>query len=123
MKALRAGLLAAVLVCTLSGCELMQRISDGAYRNAVADGAVAELGERGIRLDGRPSCEMPATGNEALVRVRCTGETTDGAPVVVSGEATRADTEHPREQYVITVGGRPVVEQECLGLGCPSASP
>ncbi|KAB2342099.1 hypothetical protein [Actinomadura rudentiformis] len=122
MRALRAGLLAALLVCTLSACDLMQRISDGAYRNAVADGTVAELEKRGVRLAGRPSCEMPATGDESLVRVRCTGRTTTGVPVVVSGEATQADTDHPREQYVITVGGKPVLDQNCLGLGCPPAS-
>jgi hypothetical protein len=122
VKALRSGLLAALLVFTLSGCDLMQRISDGAYRNAVTDGAIAELKKRGVRLEGRPTCEMPATGSESVVRVRCTGRTTAGVPVEVSGEATQADTEHPREQYVITVGGKAVVDQDCLGLGCPAAS-
>ncbi|MFG2006422.1 hypothetical protein ACGFNU_45480 [Spirillospora sp. NPDC048911] len=122
MNALRAGLLAALLVFALSGCDLMQRISDGAYRNAVTDGTIAELRKRGVRLDGRPSCEMPSTGSESVVRVRCTGRTVAGLPVEVSGEATQADTERPREQYLITVGGKTVVDQDCLGLGCPGAS-
>ncbi|MEU5882723.1 hypothetical protein [Spirillospora sp. NPDC047279] len=120
MRVLRAGLLALLLTTGLSGCDLMQRISEGAYRNAVTDGTIAELDERGVTLAGRPSCELADTGSEAVVRIGCTARTTTGAAVVVTGRALQADTEHPRETYVITVGGTPVVDQDCLGLGCRS---
>lgn len=84
--------LAALLALTLSGCKVMQRISEGAYRNAVSDGVVDELEIRGIELRERPSCESPVPATSSVVR--------------------------PRETYVVTVGGREVLRKGCLGLGC-----
>ncbi|WP_030165890.1 hypothetical protein [Spirillospora albida] len=109
--------LAALLVLTLPGCKVMQRISEGAYRNAVADGAVAELRERGFDVPERPDCTVRASGTD-LVRVNCTGRTGTGRPVTVEGIARDAGAEHPRETYVIAVDGREVLRQDCLGLGC-----
>jgi hypothetical protein len=110
--------LAALLVLALSGCDVMKRISEGAYRNAIADGTVEELGKRGVRLTDRPSCVMPRTGSDSVLRVRCTGRTTTGAPVIVTGGATDADSKNPRENYVVTVGGREVLHKNCLGPDC-----
>ncbi|WP_285496393.1 hypothetical protein [Actinomadura sp. NBRC 104425] len=107
-----------LLVAALSGCDVMKRISEGAYRNAVADGAAVELGERGVRLRGRLSCTTRAGRPESVMRIRCTGRTAEGAPVVVAGVATEADTRRPREHYVITVGGRSVMTADCLGRAC-----
>ncbi|GAA4106978.1 hypothetical protein [Actinomadura miaoliensis] len=118
MRRLSAVLPAALLVLTLSGCDVMKRISEGAYRNAVADGAAVELDERGVRLQGRLSCATPQGGPESVMRIRCTGRTAEGAPVVVTGVATEADTRRPRERYVITVGGRNLMTADCLGRAC-----
>ena len=43
---------------------------------------------------------------------------TAGEPVTVDGVAYNADTDRPRETYVVTVGGREVLRKGCLGLGC-----
>lgn len=110
--------LAALLALTLSGCKVMQRISEGAYRNAVSDGVVDELKTRGIELRERPSCESPVPATSSVVRVACTARTTAGEPVTVDGVAYNADTDRPRETYVVTVGGREVLRKGCLGLGC-----
>jgi hypothetical protein len=110
--------LAVLLAVTLSGCKVMQRISEGAYRNAVTDGAVDELKIRGIELRERPSCKSPAANTESMVRVDCTARTRSGEPVLVEGIALDADTDRPRETYVITVGGREILRKSCLGLGC-----
>ncbi|GAA2435841.1 hypothetical protein GCM10010191_58220 [Actinomadura vinacea] len=110
--------LLAVLPLALSGCEMMQHISEGAYRNAVADGTIAELDEIGVRMDRRPDCTMPETGSESIVRVHCTGRTVTGARVVVTGDATAADTARPRESYTVTVNGHHLVRKDCLGRGC-----
>jgi hypothetical protein len=118
MRGLGIGVLAALFVLALCGCNVMKRISEGAYRNAVADGTVEELGKRGVRLERRPSCTMPPTGSESVLRVRCTGRTTTGAEVVVTGVATNNDTAHPREDYVVTVGGRELLRANCLGPKC-----
>jgi hypothetical protein len=120
-RTVRIVALVLLLTPALTGCELMQRISEGAYRNAVADGARAELSGHGIRMDRRPDCATPGTGSDAVVRIRCTGRTTTGARVEVTGGADRADTDHPRESYVITVDGREKVRKSCLGVSCPPA--
>ncbi|MBO2447333.1 hypothetical protein J4573_09570 [Actinomadura barringtoniae] len=117
---LRAGALAVVLAVSLSGCEMMTRISDGAYRTAVTDGSIRELQERGIKLDGRPSCTSPKAQSGSVVVIDCTGRTIGGEPVEVTGTTADAGSDHPRERYVIMVGGRQVVDKTCLGRGCPS---
>ncbi|MWA06761.1 hypothetical protein F8568_041750 [Actinomadura sp. LD22] len=116
MRRVLALLAAAALAATLSGCKVMQRISEESYRNAVTDGVVAELDKRGIPLKARPSCRTPKTGD--TVRVSCTARTKAGQPVVVSGTARDADSAHPVEDYTVTVAGRRVLDQGCLGLGC-----
>ncbi|MGI5204399.1 hypothetical protein ACQEU6_22805 [Spirillospora sp. CA-108201] len=118
MRRVPAVVLAVLLAVTPSGCKVMQRISDGAYRNAVTDGVVDELDAQGIELAERPECESPGRETDSVVRVDCTARTTTGEPVVVEGIAHDADTESPREFYVVTVGGREVLRKECLGLGC-----
>ncbi|XVQ10347.1 hypothetical protein ACQP1W_48885 [Spirillospora sp. CA-255316] len=118
MRAVRACALAVALTLALSGCDLMKRISEGAYRNAVADGTAAELAGLGVRMDRRPDCLTPDTGDDAVVRIRCTGRTATGARVVVTGGATQADTPRPRESYVVTVDGRVLLRKQCMGRGC-----
>ncbi|GAA1872012.1 hypothetical protein [Actinomadura bangladeshensis] len=110
--------LAVLLALTMSGCKVMQRISEGAYRNAVTDGVVDELKIRGIQLRERPLCKSPGGTTESVVRVDCTARTRSGEPVTVEGVAFDADTERPRETYIVTVGGREVLRKDCLGLGC-----
>ncbi|OLT33791.1 hypothetical protein BJF79_07795 [Actinomadura sp. CNU-125] len=116
----RAGrLLAAVLlIAALSGCDAMQRISEGAYRNAVSDGTTDELRARGVELEHRPDCALAETGSDALVRVHCKARTRTGEPVTVRGVAHDADTPRPREQYVVTVGEREIFRTDCLGPDC-----
>jgi len=117
---LRAGALAAALAVSLSGCEMMTRISDGAYRTAVTDGSIRELQERGIKLDGRPDCTSPKARPGSVVVIDCTARTVGGEPVEVTGTTSDSGSDHPRERYVITVGGHQVVDKACLGRGCPS---
>lgn len=118
MRRLPAAVLAVLLAVTMSGCKVMQRISDGAYRNAVTDGVVDELDARGVELRDRPECRSPGRETDSVVRVDCTARTTAGEPVAVEGIVRDADTERPRESYVVTVGGREVLRKDCLGLGC-----
>ncbi|MFB4312156.1 hypothetical protein [Actinomadura sp. GTD37] len=118
MRRAPAAALAVLLAVTMSGCKVMQRISEGAYQNAVTDGTIDELKVRGIELRERPSCESPVPSTDSVVRVDCTARTRGGEPVTVEGVAYDADTDRPRETYVITVGGREVLRKNCLGLGC-----
>ncbi|TYB46154.1 hypothetical protein [Actinomadura chibensis] len=107
-----------VLALSLSGCKVMQRISEGAYRNAVSDGVVDDLKAQGIELRKRPECTSAKQETAAMVRVTCTALTRAGEPVVVSGVAYDADTDRPRESYVVTVAGREILRKNCLGIGC-----
>lgn len=118
MRRVPAVALAVLLAVTMSGCKVMQRISEGAYKNAITDGVVDELKIRGIELRERPSCESPAPNTDSVVRVNCTARTQAGEPVTVEAVAYDADTDRPRETYVITIGGREILRKDCLGLGC-----
>ncbi|GAA1567584.1 hypothetical protein GCM10009678_58010 [Actinomadura kijaniata] len=118
----RLGVLMAALVVLVSGCDLMARISEGAYRNAVTDGVVNEMGERGIALTGRPGCAWLREGPPGTVRISCTATTRSGEPVRVEGVVEDAESDRPRERYTVTVGGREVLRQDCLGLGCGQRS-
>ncbi|POM25600.1 hypothetical protein BTM25_42480 [Actinomadura rubteroloni] len=110
--------LGVLVALSTSGCRVMQHISDGAYRNAVADGTVDDLRSRGIALRARPECEFPVRTGEDMLTIRCTARAADGAPVTVTGRASRVDRSDPLEEYVVTVGNRVVLRQDCLGLGC-----
>jgi hypothetical protein len=103
----------------ITSCQDPSRqVSDGSLRNATANGAAAELHRLGYRLKKRLSCQIPASSTLAVVRVGCAGETIDGLPVRVSAVAYDADTQHPRQEFVITVSGRQVLRKPCLGEGC-----
>ncbi|HEX2316892.1 MAG TPA: hypothetical protein VHJ17_24310 [Thermomonospora sp.] len=115
MRLLALGLCAAL---TTSGCGVTRTISTGAYRVAVADGAVAELRALGFPVTDPPVCHVPATDSPTVVRITCTGGTVTGQPVRVDGVVTAADTSSPDERYVISVGGAEVLRKPCLGRGC-----
>ncbi|WP_019629039.1 hypothetical protein [Actinomadura atramentaria] len=116
-------LCSAVLALSAGGCRVMQHISEGAYRNAVRDGTVDDLGARGIALRGKPSCEFPKRAGDDMLTIRCTGRTAGGDPVTVTGRAARVSQTDPLEDYVVTVGDRVVLRQDCLGLGCVHRNP
>ncbi|WP_018656007.1 hypothetical protein [Actinomadura flavalba] len=120
MRRTAAVLLAVALVVPLGGCRVMQRISEGAYRTAVTDGATVELAARGVHLEHRPECAFPREAGPDTLTIRCTGSTVAGAPVEVSGVARDVRSARPREQYVVTVAGETVLRASCLGPGCGS---
>ncbi|MEW2352463.1 hypothetical protein [Spirillospora sp. NPDC029432] len=120
-RPLRTAAVAVLLALALTGCDMMQRISEGAYRNAVADGTVAELARHGIAMDRRPDCRLDEPLTDATVMVRCTGHTSAGARVAVYGETERAATRRPEESYEIRVDGRAPIRTSCLGVSCGTA--
>jgi hypothetical protein len=106
------------LMVVLSGCRVVERVSENAYLSAVADGAAAELGERGHPVAGRLACALPPAESGTTLRVRCAGRTTAGLAISLSGTVERADTARPDERYVVTVDGREVLRAGCLGAAC-----
>jgi hypothetical protein len=121
-RALLALVAALVAMVALSGCDPMVRVSEGAYRNAVADGTVLELDRRGVTLRSRPECATRANA-ASVFTIRCTARTSAGAPVVVTGVATAADTARPREDFTVRVDGRTLLRAGCLGVSCDHLSP
>ena len=106
----------------LCGCGLSRHISEQAFRHATGRSAEAELAALGYRMRGSLSCALPPGNTLAVVRVRCTGRTTEGEAVTVTGIAREADTRNPRQDFVLTVGGRRVLRAPCLGRGCHKAT-
>ncbi|HZB30159.1 MAG TPA: hypothetical protein VE465_08330 [Streptosporangiaceae bacterium] len=107
----------------VTGCrDLERQVSEGALRNATANGAAAELAGLGYRLEDQLDCRIPPGGTLAVVRVRCVGQTDDGRPVRVDAVAYDADTSHPRQEFVIDVAGQEVMRKHCLGASCRSAA-
>ncbi|TDB84418.1 hypothetical protein E1264_24660 [Actinomadura sp. KC216] len=107
-----------LVLLTVTGCDMAQGISEGAYRNAVSDGVEDELKGQGIELQDRPLCTTQQGGGDSVVRVRCTALTRTSEPVTVHGVAYEAHTVRPRESYVVTVAGREVLRKDCLSQGC-----
>lgn len=107
----------------ITSCQDPERqVSDGALRNATANGAAAELAGLGYRLQNRLDCRIPASSTLAVVRVWCVGQTAGGQPVRVDAVAYAANTSHPRQEFVIDVAGQEVLRKPCLGAGCRDAS-
>jgi hypothetical protein len=103
----------------ITSCQDPERqVSEGALRNATANGAAAELAGLGYRLKDRLDCRIPATSTLAVVRVWCVGQTTAGQSVRVDAIAHDANTGHPRQEFVIDVAGQEVLRKPCLGAGC-----
>jgi hypothetical protein len=103
----------------ITSCQNPSRtVSEGSLRNATATGAAVELHRLGYPLKDRLSCQIPDNSTLAVVRVWCLGETAAGQPVRVDAVAYRADTPHPRQEFVIDVAGREVLRKPCLGEGC-----
>ncbi|MEO5877440.1 MAG: hypothetical protein ABIS86_10300 [Streptosporangiaceae bacterium] len=111
-----------VLAVAVAGCAeertVTERISEGALRVATANGSAAELRTLGYLVQGKITCVTPAGNTRALVRVECTGTTVDRQPIRVEAVAREADTYHPEQEFVITVGGAEVLRTDCLDTGC-----
>ncbi|GAB3662402.1 hypothetical protein GCM10027589_25240 [Actinocorallia lasiicapitis] len=117
----RALVLFAVLLLT-AGCAeeraVTEKVSEGALEVATGNGSVAELKALGYRVKGGLDCRTASGNTLADVRITCTGSTRDGRPVRVEGTAAKADTDHPEQNFVITVGGVRVLSKDCLATGC-----
>lgn len=106
-----------LLVLSLCGCGVMREISAQSFRNATTTGAKTELRRLGYRVRDL-HCRLPRGNTLSVVRVNCSGRTVHGQAVVVTGVARDAETAHPDQDFVITVGGREVLHKPCLGVGC-----
>jgi hypothetical protein len=95
-----------------------RKISESSLRNATARGAVEELRGLGYVIRKGMRCRTLSADTMSVVRVQCTGRTTREEPVRVDGVASDAGSANPRQEFVITVGGREVVRAPCLGRGC-----
>ncbi len=95
-----------------------RKISESSLRNATARGAAEELRGLGYVIRKGMRCRTLSADTMSVVRVQCTGRTTREEPVRVDGVASDAGSANPRQEFVITVGGREVVRAPCLGRGC-----
>ena len=111
-----------LLILALAGCSekhsVAARISEGALKVATSNGSVAELKALGYTAKGKITCNTPAGNTPAVVPVQSTRTTAGGQPIRVAGLAREADTPEPKQEFVITVGGREVLRKDCLATGC-----
>lgn len=112
--------LAAVMLLSSTGCaDSVRKVSESSLRNATARGAAEELRGLGYTIRKGMRCRTLSADTMAVVRVQCLGRTTRDEPVRVDATASDAGSAHPRQEFVITVGGREVVRTDCLGQRCP----
>jgi hypothetical protein len=112
------GMLVAVVVVGLvtAGCTSKQRraISEAAVRNVVAVGAAKEFKDHGFPIRDQLTCTAKASStNEIQVGVACSGTTTTGQPVGLSG--TTNNDRGDQGNFVGTVDGKQVFQKTCLG--------
>lgn len=106
-------------VLLLAGCDNpVRKVSESSFRNATARGAAGELRGLGYRLRKGLTCRTLSDDTLSVVRVVCTGMASDLAPVRVEAVGYAADTATPRQDFLITVGGREVLRMPCLDQGC-----
>jgi hypothetical protein len=101
------------------GCtDPVRKVSESSLRNATARGATEEMRGLGYTIKKGMRCRTLSADTLSVVRVQCLGRTTRDEPVRVEAVASDAASAHPRQEFVITVGGREVVRTSCLGQGC-----
>lgn len=116
MKRLLSPLLILLLVV---GCtDPVRKVSESSLRNATAHGATEEMRGLGYTIKKGMRCRTLSADTLSVVRVQCVGRTVRDEPVRVDAVASDAGSAHPRQEFVITVGGREVVRTDCLGQGC-----
>ena len=107
------------LVTLAAGCtDPVRKVSESSLRNATARGATEEMRGLGYTIRKGMRCRTLSADTLSVVRVQCLGRTTRNEPVRVDAVASDAGSAHPRQEFVITVGGREVVRTHCLGQGC-----
>ena len=108
-----------VLVLASAACtDPVRKVSESSLRNATARGATEEMRGLGYTIRKGMRCRTLSADSMSVVRVQCLGRTTKDEPVRVDATAFDAASAHPRQEFVIRVGGREVVRTHCLGGGC-----
>jgi hypothetical protein len=100
----------------LAACTSSQRksISETAVRNTVALGAAKEFKDRGYPIQDHMKCTAKASkGNGSHVGVLCTGTTTKGQTVGLTG--TTNNDRGDKGDFVGTVNGQQLFQKTCLG--------
>ncbi len=114
---IRRTLVAVVVVgLVMAGCTSKQRraISEAAVRNVVSAGAAKEFKDDGFPIRDQLTCTAKASStNEIQVGVVCSGTTTTGQPVGLSG--TTNNDRGDQGNFVGTVNGKQVFQKTCLG--------
>jgi hypothetical protein len=112
-------LVALPALLTVAGCtDPVRKVSESSLRNATARGATEEMRGLGYEIRKGMRCRTLSADTMSVVRVQCVGRTTRDEPVRVDAVAFSAGSAHPRQEFVIKVGGREVVRTPCLGQGC-----
>jgi hypothetical protein len=114
----RAVLLLLPLLVVAACDNPVRKVSESSLRNATARGATEEMRGLGYTIKKGMRCRTLSADTMSVVRVQCLGRTTRDEPVRVDAVAFDAGSAHPRQEFVITVGGREIVRTDCLGQGC-----
>ena len=112
------GLVPVAALALLAGCGGKQLLyeTERSLRGATSRAAPQELAARGQPLAGKLSCGRQPGSTKKSIRLRCTGATNTGKPVVVLASV---EVETKDQYFTILVDGRPVVDNaRCLGQEC-----
>lgn len=115
---LLVSLLVLLLLLAAACTDPVRKVSESSLRNATARGATEEMRGLGYTIRKGMRCRTLSADTMSVVRVQCLGRTTRDEPVRVDATAFDAESAHPRQEFVITVGGREIVRTHCLGQGC-----
>ena len=107
-----------VLLLVAACTDPVRKVSESSLRNATARGATEEMRGLGYTIRKGMRCRTLSADTMSVVRVQCLGRTTRDEPVRVDAAAFDAESAHPRQEFVIRVGGREIVRTHCLGQGC-----
>lgn len=128
-KMVRVGVVVLMLVGMTAACtkEQAQEFADDtvelAARKVAEEGGAQKFSDEGIEVEGDLACTATSDVDSKAVSVDCTGTSTDGQDLTLTGQLSVADGEIVDSSgFVGTADGEEVFSADCVGEACSLGS-
>jgi hypothetical protein len=124
---LAGSVLAMLVLAGCSGEEIRSRadeagrgVAEGTARNVAAVAGAQAFRQAGVDVEGGLDCRATADQEVETVQVSCTGRSTAGQALRLTGDGRRpgANAKGVQGRFTGTAAGREVFRKDCLGTGC-----
>ena len=124
------GCLAVIMTAVIAtGCskeqrqELVNDTVEVAARNIAKEGGEERFADGGIKVADGLDCSSTSDVDAGTVSVDCTGSSTDGAALTLTGQLSVADGEIVDSSgFIGEADGKEVFSEDCVGEACSLGS-